>query len=755
MDPRLLDCEAALPRIETAGARIRDVGDAGLVDRMSALQEQVAAGTPLSTVLPEGFAVVGEACARVMGEPPTRQQFIAGVALHRGFVAEVQDGEGKDVAVLLAAVLGALEGHGVHVLTSAHHIAGRQCDRARSVCALLGIRVGLISPVMPQDDRRDSYHADITYGPAAEFVYDCLRDNLAWSLDQVVQRGLHQAVVDDADVVLIDNCRAPQVISAKASEQDAWAPRCARLAAMLIADRHYLMPGNGLIALTDEGAELARTQLDVEDDTDAAIIYSIRAALRAKDLHQRGKDYDVVDGRIVALHKETGAVEPAWSEGGLLQALEAKEGLPVSAPSTFLGSMTTRHYLRRYRRTSGISASVADVPDGFAALYGLDVLTVPPRRPSGRTDQDDRLFLTNAQRDDAVLAEVLERREAGQPVVVGTLTGRTAERIIADLTDVGVPVRAALGTDPEQDAATLAAAGVAGAVTVLASGAGRGVEAVLDGVAVLGSGRHRCRRHDEPLHGLAGRGGTTGECVFFVSAAEWLAQDDMELPSELPPLPDGGLRSPDFTAGVREHQREAARSEVRRLVASSDFDDIRAQQIDALYEYRRRILDGEDFGADFQAMLDSVTDTLAEDIAVLEDPNLPAIESVLAGCPIPYPSSTARGLAGATSAEILARLRADADQICRAREDEVNELVGAGAVHELRRRIVLACVDRLWRAHLNTLTELFSDVTTRAGSPVEMLSEFRADAATAYAAMWTTLWRESVGFFIQLRIERA
>jgi preprotein translocase subunit SecA len=755
MDPRLSDCAAVLPQIEAAGTRIRDSGDLDLAERISALRARVAAGTPLHTALPEVFAAVGEACVQVTGEWPTRQQFTAGVALHRGFVAEVQDGDGKDVAVLLAAVLGALEGHGVHVLTGAHHIASRQCHRARAVCALLDIRVGLIAPVMQPEDRRDNYRADIVYGQAAEFAYDYLRDNLAWSLDQVVQRDLHQAVVDDADVVLVDNCRAPHVISASAPEQDSWAPRCARLAAVLIADRHYLMPGNGLIALTDDGAELARSQLGVEDDTETTVIHRIRMALRAKHHYQRGRDYDVVDGRIVPLNKETGAAERTWSSDGLLQALEAKEGLPVSTSSTLLGSMTTRHYVRQYRRTSGISASVTDVSEGLAALYGLDVVTVPPHRPSGRTDHDDRLFLTDVQRDDAVLAEVLERMESGQAVVVGTLTRRTAERIIADLTDVGVSVRAALGTDPEQDAATLAAAGEDGAVTVLASAAGRGDETVLDGLVVLGAGRHRFRRHDEPLHGLAGRDGTTGECVFFLSAAEWLAQDDLRLPSELPPLPDGGLRSPEFTSEIRAHQRDADQAAVHRMVVVGDFDDVRARQADSLYEYRRRVLADGDFSAEFQPMLDSVSDRLAEDIAELEDQNLPAIEAVLAGGLIPYPTTTARGLVGASGTAIRERLRADAAHACRARVDEVETTVGDGAVHELQRRIVLACLDRLWRAQLNTMADLFSDVMTRAGSPTEMLSEFRADAATAYAEMWTALWTDSVGFFFQLKFESA
>ena len=743
-----------MPRIEALSTHNRGASDAELAAMTAALRARVSAGTPLDAVLPDVFAVVGAACSRVTGDRPTRQQFVAGAALHFGLVAHVPDGEGMEVAVLLAAVLGALDGRGVHVMTAADHVARWHADRARPICRVLGVRVGLLTSAARPEDRKESCLADVTYGMAHQFAYDHLRDNLIWNPDETVQRGQHRALVNDADVVLLDECRTPCSILAPAPGEVSWAEQCGALARLLISDRHYLLAGWGTVSLTDEGVELARTHLGVEDiyGQQAAIINSIRMALRAKDHYRRGREYDVVGGRIVLLDEETGAAVTTRPLNGLVQALEAEEGLPISAPTMLMARITVRRYLRRYQRLSGISASAADIPEGFGQLYGLDVVTVSTHRPSGRVDHDDRLFLTDAQRDDAVLAEVLRCRETGRPVVVGTVTVAAAEHMVRELTDVGVPVRVALGTDHDRDALRVAAAGATGAVTVLASTACRDVETVVDGLTVLGVGRHRSRRHDAPLHGLAGRNGTSGECAFFLSATEMATREGVEVPPDVPPLPDGGLRNPQLTADIAQAQRVADQLMVRDCVASSRFDDVRQDQCDALYEFRGRFLRGGDVDDQFQHVVGDVLDgLLAKHLPAGAEPNDRAIESLLADATAFPLTVTSRGLAGATHRQIRDRLREDVSGAYGARCAEVDRL-GAGAAVELQRRVTVTCIDKYWRQHLATQDQLYEDVMARGGPQENQVAEFRTDATAAYAAMWTTIWSESVRFFFHLSL---
>jgi preprotein translocase subunit SecA len=759
MDPRLARCEASLHRIEALATHARSVGDAELAATIAAVRARVAAGALLDTVLPDVFAVVAEAHARVTGELVTRQQLTAGAALQFGSVADIEDGAGEEVAILLAAVLGAVEGHGVHVLTVADHIARWLATRARSVCDLVGVRVGVLTPTMRLDTRKDTYLADITYGSAQEFAYDCLRDNLAWSVEDIVQRGQHRALVTDADVLLLDQCRTLPMISGPGPPRASSPEQCARLATALVSGRHYLMPeGRGAPALTDDGADLARTHLGVADiyDPNAAIITGIRTALRAKELYRRGREYDVVDGRIVRLDNDTGAPSGTLLDSDLRHALEAKEDLPISDPTVALAQISMRSYLRRYRHLSGISASVEEISEACDQLYGLGVVTVPPGRVSGRVDHDDRLFSTDAQRDDAVLADVLKRKEAGQPVVIGTVTTSAADHITAELTDIGVPVRLAVESDPDQVAAVLAGAGEAGAVTVLLSAACRGVETVVDGLAVLGIGRHRSRRHDEPLRGLAGRNGTSGECVFYVSVAELAAWDGQELPTDLPALPVEGLQNSFVTAEIAKEQRNADAAKLRTAVAFGGYDDVWRGQYETMGEYRSGILIAEDVSGEFQQILRDVIDGLiATHLTADNLPDRQAIESLLASATAFPLTVSAEDLVGATGPRIRDRIREGVVRAFRARTAELDERVGPGASPELQRQVVVTCVDKTWRAHLVTMDNLYEDVARRVGSPADTLAEFRVEAAAAYQAMWSQIWTESIGHFFHLDVRRA
>lgn len=757
MDHRLARCEAPLARIEELGAALHSAPDTTVRAMLDAARARVESGAQVDSVLPEVFAAVGEAWARCGGAVPVREQFVAGVALHLGFIADVADGEGKDVPLLLAAVLGALEGNGVHVMTAADHLARRRADRVRPGCALLGVDIGVVTSDLSPDDRRTGYGADVTYGAAAEFCYGYLRDNMVWSVDQIVQRPPYHAIVDDADLLLVDDCWRPRVVSGPTAQPDGRVERCARLAALLVPGRHYLMPGGGTIQLTDDGAALAGTELGVDDIyDDATIVTGIRMALRAKDRWQRGRDYDVAGGRIITLDDETGATMSTLLAGGLRQALEAKEGLAITAPATVLATMTVRHQLRQYRRIGGISAAAGLLPEAFEQLYGREVVTVPGHWPTGQIDHVDRLFRTDAQRDDAVLAEVLRQRETGRPVVVGTVTARSTLRILQACADNDIPVRVAVGKDPEQDAATIESAAQIGAVTVLSSGVGRGVETVLDGLAVLGVGRHRSRRHDELLHGLAGRNGTTGECGFFLSMEEIATRDRVEIPEHLTrpdyDVGDGAA----FTAAVREGQRQSDLARLRGLVAWCELDQVLQDECDAVYRHRRRILDGADFASEFRHAIDDVVDKLAtQHASVLGGSDRSAIGSLLAGVPIPFSRPVRKNLAEAASDQVPDLLHRAADDAYDARRAELDGRFGAGATEDLQRRLMLSCIDKLWREHLIVAQDMRADIVSCSGSLADQVSEFRAECSAAYTAMWTSIWAQSIGFFFRIQVMAA
>jgi preprotein translocase subunit SecA len=756
MCEQLRRCEALVPRIEERAGRLRGQGDAELRQAAASVQAMLS-GVVLSweSVLPEAFALAGEACHRVTGERPVAVQLVAGAALHFGLVADVKDGEGRRIGILLAAMLNAFAGRAVHVVSGNDYLARRDAEWARPIGELVGLSVGLLAPAMDHPTRREVYRAGITYGSASEFSYDYLRDNLTWERSDVVQRGHDRAFIADIDSVLIDDGGAAYMIGAPAAGSG-WPAEAARLARLLKPDLHYdIHPNTVTISLTDAGVRLIEDQLGRDIlGRDASVLYEIRVALRAKDVYRRGKQYDVVDGRVVALGDETSTAGRKFS-GPIQQALEAKENLPVSEASQNLARITARGYFRLYRQLAGSSGSAARASEELARMYGLDTVEIPTHRPVIRQEHDDRLFRTNAQLYDAVLAAVLDRHETGQPVIVAAASARAAEDVRRQLAGADIPCRVADGHDHQRDADAIAAAGHTGAVTVVTEPACRGSETVLDGVAVFGVGRHRSRRHDDRLRDLAGRKGVHGECAFFFSwegLLEWEWPNANRAQLRDAPLPESFPETghPEITATFEQAQQEYEANFITRLrQVITAHEEVWDDQCRAFYDLRRSIVHSDDPGAGFLDLVHAAVDELVAD-QDLARASADAIFSVVSKL---YPTTLSRRRIGRgiDDATIVGVLHADAERAYHKRCTQLMEDSGLGPeiITKLQRMVLLDAYDQKWRRHLGDMEQLHHDISAHAREHADPTSEFRHAATDLFQRTQHDVRRHAVELFFR------
>jgi preprotein translocase subunit SecA len=751
--------EALVPLIDECAGRLQGLRDAEL--RRAAATVRVSdRASLLESGLPDAFALASEAFRRVTGERPVSAQLVAGAALHFGMVADVKDGEGKNVVTMLAAMVDAFAGRVVHVVSVNDYLARRDAEWARPVGELVGLRVGLVVQDMDTSRRQGAYRADLTYGSASEFVYDYLRDNIASHGSELVQRGQDCAFVDDIDSVLIDGCRNDCTISTPADDEAvSWTRECARLAKILRPGTHYhIHPESKVISLTDAGAQVIEDELpgaNVFDDD--LVIHEVRAALRVRDDWRRGREYDVVDGRIVLLDSETGMASGGrWFGSRMQRALEAKEDLLIREPLRTVARTTVRGYFRHYRKLAGLSGSAAVASEAFKRIYGLDTVEIPTILPNAREDHDDRIFRTSAQMYDAVLAAILERRETGQPVIVGAATARGAQQVVRQLTGVDIPCRVADGRDPAQDADTIAAAARTGAVTVVTEQACLGNETGLDRLAVLGIGRHRSRRHDDRLRGLAGRAGTSGECTFFLSLDNLVEDGSVDIDLPLDPLPESvadGL--PSLTALVEQLQREREARSLRALLGLGEYDEVWEDQCRDYYALRRVLRSNDHPG---MGLLDLVYGAVDDVIATYDltkaTTDRKRLDNAVAAIRELYPTRlTSRQLQrGSNKATITNDLRNDARRAYQKRCAQLSREPGVRPEHipALERMVLLTSHDRQWQQHLLNMEALYDDMFARPLNGPDKISAFRREAHVLFQRWQHNTRRDATELFFHL-----
>lgn len=632
------------------------LSDAELREETDRFKARLADGEKLDDLLPEAFAAVREASRRTLGQRHFDVQLMGGAALHLGNIAEMKTGEGKTLVATAPAYLNALTGRGVHVVTVNDYLAGYQADLMGRVYRFLGLSTGTILAQQTPAQRREQYAADITYGTNNEFGFDYLRDNMAWSVDDLVQRGHHFAIVDEVDSILIDEARTPLIISGPASgDANRWYAEFAKVVRRLQPERDYEVDEKKrTVGVLEPGIARVEDYLGIDnlyESLNTPLIGFLNNAIKAKELFKRDKDYVVMNGEVLIVDEHTGRILPGrrYNEG-MHQAIEAKEGVVIKAENQTLATITLQNYFRLYDKLSGMTGTAETEAAEFQGTYKLGVVPIPTNRPMQRVDQKDLVYKSEEGKFDAVVVDIVERHAKGQPVLVGTTSVEKSELLSSKLKKQGVPHEVLNAKQHAREASIVAQAGRKGAVTVATNMAGRGTDIMLGGNAefmavaemaargldpaenaeeyeaawpqvledakaavaaehdevtelgglyVLGTERHESRRIDNQLRGRSGRQGDPGESRFYLSMQDDLMRlfnsglaESMMTRAGFPE--DMPLESKIVTRGIQsaQSQVEARNFEIRKNVLK--YDDVMSRQREVIYDQRRRVLEGED-----------------------------------------------------------------------------------------------------------------------------------------------------------------
>ncbi|TQK31080.1 preprotein translocase subunit SecA [Arthrobacter sp. SLBN-53] len=640
--------------VDTLSEDVEKLSDAELRAKTDEFRKRIDGGEDVDDLLPEAFAVAREAAWRVLGQKPFIVQLMGGAALHFGNVAEMKTGEGKTLTGVMPAYLNALTGKGTHIVTVNDYLAKRDSEQMGRIHRFLGLEVGVILSGLTPDQRRAAYAADITYGTNNEFGFDYLRDNMAHSVQEMVQRGHHFAIVDEVDSILIDEARTPLIISGPADGASNWYAEFARLAPLMEKDVHYEVDlRKRTIGVHEIGVEFVEDQLGIENLYEAAnspLVSYLNNALKAKELFLRDKDYIVRDGEVIIVDEFTGRVLVGrrYNEG-MHQAIEAKERVEIKAENQTLATITLQNYFRLYKKLSGMTGTAQTEASELHEIYKLGVVSIPTNRPMIREDQSDLIYKTEEAKYIAVVDDVVERYEKGQPVLIGTTSVERSEYLSRQFAKRKVPHNVLNAKYHEQEANIIAEAGRRGAITVATNMAGRGTDIVLGGnvefladkrlkdqgldpvetpeeyeaawestvnaikaeakgeadevraaggLYVLGTERHESRRIDNQLRGRSGRQGDPGESRFYLSLGDELMRrfngatletllTRLNLPEDVP------IEAKMVTRAIKSAQTQVEQQnfEVRKNVLK--YDEVMNRQRTVIYDERRMILEGE------------------------------------------------------------------------------------------------------------------------------------------------------------------
>jgi preprotein translocase subunit SecA len=768
-------CLQVVRQVNDLEPMVQACADDELRARSDEFRVRLGRGEAADAVLPEAFATVREAARRSIGLRHHDVQIMGGAALHLGMIAEMRTGEGKTLTVTLPAYLAAVSGQPVHVMTANDYLTGRDRDWMQPVYQFLGLSAGLldISSNPDRAARRAEYAADVVYGQWNQFAYDLIRDNLAWDQGEQVQRGLGLAIVDEADLILIDQMRLPALISGPAPKSDErdW-HAAAGAARTLNAGMHYTADRAAMTAtLTDGGIAEIEDQLGIDnlyDTTHAGVAHLIENAVKARALYERDRDYLVSGDQIVIIDQVSGRPLPSRYADGIHEALEAKEGLPVQPSRQTIGSVLCRDYLRQYDRLAGLTGTAASEAPVYRDLYGLEVITIPTNSPTIRIDHPDKLYRTRQAKLASIASDTGARSASGQPVLIGAMSEADAQIVAGLLGEAAIPFELLSARNFEREASVLADAGRPGAVTIVVKMAGRGVDIVLGGssaaerelvadkggLCVLGTERNGDRRTELHLRGRAGRQGDPGESLFYLSAEDEVVGQLMKYaPKSL--LPDGrtfGRLSRD----LNNAQFRTAAAYAQWYKANAALDDVLAQQQRVIYAERNTLLHQRDVSAKVAAILSEV---LADEVrnAVRNGSDSPALVTRLK---LLYP------VAGVSSIDeairrggrdpvpgVLAEVRRDAQQAYENREAQLGNRI----MRQLERAALLSATDSAWREHLAGMSDLLSSAIIRAAGGTPSLPDFQRDAAALYAGMTDQIRRKALNqiFYANLKPQPA
>ena len=783
--------EPLVDKIEALRPTMQALSDEELRGKTEEYKKRLTEGETLDDLLPEAYATVREAAKRVLNMEHYRVQLIGGIILHQGRIAEMRTGEGKTLVSTLPAYLNAFEGKGVHVVTANDYLAKRDAEWMGQVHEFLGLKVGVVLNSMTSEERQEAYKCDITYVTNNELGFDYLRDNMVIYKEQLVLRGLHYAIIDEVDSVLIDEARTPLIISGQSGKSTALYEMCDLLARQMkrgddvqeLTKMDAIMgvvqeetgdfvvnEKDKIINLTAAGMEKVERFFHIDnfaDPENLEIQHNIILALRAHNLMFRDKDYVVKDDQVLIVDEFTGRIMPGrrYSDG-LHQAIEAKEHVKVKRESKTLASITFQNFFNLFDKKCGMTGTALTEETEFREIYGMDVVVIPTNRPVIRKDLQDAVYKTKREKLNAIVNAVEEAHATGQPVLVGTITIEASEELSRMLTKRGIQHKVLNAKFHELEAEIVADAGVHGAVTIATNMAGRGTDIKLDdearaagGLKIIGTERHESRRIDNQLRGRSGRQGDPGESKFYIS----LEDDLMRL------FGSERLISMFNTLGIPEGQEiehkaltNAIESAQKKIESNNygirknllEYDRVMSEQREIIYEERLRVLNGESMRDVIYKMITDITENCVDicinDDADISDWDFNELNTLLIPT-IPLQPLTPERVKKPKKNSLKQQLKEEAVKLYEAKEAEFPE---PEAIRELERVVLLKVIDRKWMDHIDDMEQLRQGVGLQAYGQRDPLVEYKMSGYEMFDEMTQNIREETVRLLFHIKIEQ-
>ena len=781
-----------LEKINKLEESVAVLSDEALAAKTVEFKERLAKGESKESLMPEAYAVVREATKRVLGQRHYDVQILGGIILHQGRIVEMRTGEGKTQTELLPAYLNALDGLGVHIVTVNDYLAKRDSEWMGQVFRFLGLTVGCILNNMSNDERRVAYACDITYGTNNEFGFDYLRDNMVMYKEQLVMRGLHYAIIDEVDSVLIDEARTPLIISGQSGKSTSLYQACDILARQLVKGtekeltKMELIMGEDIqeegdfvvnekdkvINLTEQGVVKVEQFFRIDnlaDPENMEIQHNIILALRAHYLMARDKDYVVQNDEVLIVDDFTGRIMPGrrYSDG-LHQAIEAKERVKVKRESKTLATITFQNFFNKYDKKSGMTGTALTEEREFREIYGMDVVEIPTNRPVARIDKDDVVYKTRREKLHAIVLEIAEAYEKGQPVLVGTITIEASEELSGMLKRRNIPHKVLNAKFHEMEAQIVADAGQRGAVTIATNMAGRGTDIKLGegvkelgGLKIIGTERHESRRIDNQLRGRAGRQGDPGESKFFIS----LEDDLMRLfGSErlITMFNSLGLQDGEqithklLSSAVEKAQKKIENNNFGIRKNLLEYDRVNNEQREVIYGERKKVLEGANMRETILKMANDVVegcvDSCIGDDQSAEHWDIRELNSLLLPIvPLPPVRLTEDQKKHMTKKELVQQLKAEAVKHYEAKEAEFPE---KEQLREVERAILLRVIDRKWMDHIDDMDQLRTGIGVQAYGQRDPLTEYKFQGFEMFSGMTAAIAEDTVKALMNIRIEQ-
>ena len=778
-------------KVESYHEAMGKLSDDELKDKTKEFKKRLADGETLDDILPEAYATVREAAKRVLGMEHYRVQIIGGIILHQGRIAEMRTGEGKTLVSTLPAYLNALEEKGVCIVTVNDYLAKRDAEWMGKVHEFLGLTVGIVLGGMDNDERRAAYGCDITYVTNNELGFDYLRDNMVIYKEQLVQRGLHYAIIDEVDSVLIDEARTPLIISGQSGKSTRLYEACDILATQMkrgedvpeyskmdalmgvIQDEtgdFIVNEKDKVVNLTQEGVHKVEQFFHIEnlaDPENLEIQHNIILALRAHNLMFKDQDYVVKDDEVLIVDEFTGRIMPGrrYSDG-LHQAIEAKEHVKVKRESKTLATITFQNFFNKYDKKGGMTGTAITEEKEFRDIYAMDVVEIPTNRPVIRVDHEDAVYMTKKEKFNAVVNAVVEAHAKQQPVLVGTITIETSELLSRMLKRQGIKHNVLNAKFHELEAEIVSQAGQAGAVTIATNMAGRGTDIKLDDVArnagglmIIGTERHESRRIDNQLRGRSGRQGDPGESRFYISLEDDLmrlfgSERLMKIFTSLGVAENEQIEHKMLSNAIEKAQEKIEFNNFGIRKNLLDYDQVNNEQREIIYKERRQVLDGENMREAIYKMIQDTVDTYVDmcfsDDVDSEEWDLNEFNGVLTPI-IPIRPLTAESVKGKKRDEIRHELKEEAVKLYEEKEAEFPE---PEQLRELERVVLLKCIDSKWMDHIDDMEILRQGIGLAAYGQRDPVVEYKMSAFDMFNEMITSIQEDTLRMLYHVHVEQ-